>query len=55
MWTKAQTDVWLAQQSATYVQTRDGVEWWRLPNKNWVSRRVFANGTAELRNVACGC
>jgi hypothetical protein len=55
MWTKAQSDAWLVQRGASYVTTKDGVEWWRLPNRNWVSRKSLASGYVEMREAPCGC
>jgi hypothetical protein len=58
MYTKAQTDVFLAQQAATYVRTANGVEWWRLADGSWIARRALNASQYELRRFpanSCGC
>lgn len=48
----------LAQYGATFVRTADGVEWWRLPSKEWVGKRMLPNGMVQLNKFpanACGC
>lgn len=48
----------VVQTGATYRTTKNGVEWWRLPNGEWLGKQVQANGTIVVRRFpanACGC
>lgn len=43
---------------ATFVVTKDGIEWWRLQDRSWLALKKYTNGTAEVRQLpanACGC
>lgn len=56
--TEGQAAQLVVQHGATYVTTKDGIEWWRMPDKSWMAVRKFGNGTAEVRHLganACGC
>lgn len=48
----------LQQHGAAFVTTKDGVEWWRLPDQTWLGKRALQNGLVEVRKFtanACGC
>ena len=56
--TEAQVSQLLVQYSARYVTTRDGVQWWKLPDGSAIGKRALGNGLFELRRFpasACGC
>lgn len=56
--TEAQVSVLLARLGASYVTTKNGVEWWRLPSGEWLGKRRLANGAFEVRRFppnSCGC
>jgi hypothetical protein len=56
--TPAQFHQLVVSWGATYKTTRDGVEWWRLPNGEWLGKRQLPNGLLDVRRFpanACGC
>ncbi len=56
--TELQAWVVVQQRKAVLVQTKDGIEWWKLPDKSWLAVRKDGRGSADVRAVpanACGC
>lgn len=55
--TEAQASQVLLQHRATFVTTKDGLEWWRLPSGDWLAVKK-SGGQAVVRQVpksACNC
>lgn len=58
MWTEAQVRLYVVQQGATYVTTKHGVEWWRLPGGMWLAAKKSSGGRMEVKQLpsgSCGC
>jgi len=56
--TEVQATLLLMQHQATFVRSSSGVEWWRLPNGEWLGKRKLQGGFVEIRKfpaTACGC
>lgn len=48
----------IVRMQATYHSTKGEVEWWRLPNGEWLGKRVKPDGTVEVRRFqanSCNC
>ena len=56
--TETQAMQLIQQHGATFVTQKDGIDWWRLPDKTWLAKRAAGHGMVELRKLpadACGC
>jgi len=56
--TEMQALVLVQQNKAVFIAKKDGIEWWRLPDRNWLAVRKDGRGSADVRQVpasACGC
>ena len=48
----------LIAHSATYVTTKNYVEWWKLQDGGWIAKQVLSNGQVTLKKLpkgSCGC
>lgn len=56
--TEGQASYTLVQLQATYVTTKGGVQWWRLPTGEWVTKKRLGWDAYELRRLpaaSCNC
>jgi len=53
-----QANLYLTSSGARFVTTKQGVDWWKLPNGEWLGKRTLPTGLVEVRHFpanACGC
>lgn len=53
-----QADALLSQHGATFVTTKDGIDWWKAADGYWLAKKFVAPGYVELRRLspeACNC
>ncbi len=56
--TEAQATQLFMSHGAVFSTTKNGVEWWKMPNGGWMGKRALGNGTFEVRHFppgSCNC